>query len=275
MKKTIMTLSLIACVAVGLAQDAENCKDSPMFPKRMANYVIGECSNNFDQVEFKIGPNDKTIKKEGKKTTIHYTFSSETAKESSILEILKNYEAAAKSIGGVTVYQSATDLVGTYKIMKNGKESAWVMVQCTNGDGAFYDLTILQLEEMEQQVTSNDILNALNKDGHIALYINFETGKSDIKAESQATVDQIAVMMRQNPTLKISIEGHTDNVGAPATNLKLSEARAKAVMDYLIGKKIDASRLTAKGLGQTKPIADNGTEEGKAKNRRVEIVKQP
>ena len=107
----------------------------------------------------------------------------------------------------------------------------------------------------------------------IALYINFETGKSDIKPESQSIVDQIAEMLGQNKDLKISIEGHTDNVGSEKSNQILSENRANAVMKALITCGIEKTRLSYKGWGATKPIADNSTEEGKAKNRRVEIVK--
>ena len=80
-------------------------------------------------------------------------------------------------------------------------------------------------------------------------------------------------MRTENATLKISVEGHTDNVGNATLNRILSENRAKAVMNYLVTKGINTTRLTSKGWGQTKPIADNSTEEGKAKNRRVELVK--
>ena len=80
-------------------------------------------------------------------------------------------------------------------------------------------------------------------------------------------------MVSANPTLKISLEGHTDNVGAPVSNQTLSESRAKAVMNALISKGTDKGRLSSKGWGQTKPIAENSSEDGKGKNRRVEIVK--
>jgi outer membrane protein OmpA-like peptidoglycan-associated protein len=77
--------------------------------------------------------------------------------------------------------------------------------------------------------------------------------------------------MTDNPTVRIEIGGHTDNVGKPADNLALSNNRAKAVVRYLISKGIAASRMTAKGYGETKPIADNSSEEGRAKNRRTEL----
>ena len=78
-------------------------------------------------------------------------------------------------------------------------------------------------------------------------------------------------MLKDNPTVKIEISGHTDNVGKPADNLALSNSRAKSVVNYLISKGIAAQRLVAKGYGETKPMADNKTEEGKAKNRRTEL----
>jgi outer membrane protein OmpA-like peptidoglycan-associated protein len=117
------------------------------------------------------------------------------------------------------------------------------------------------------------MLEALNAKGSVALYINFETSKSIIKPESQTIVDQIAQLLKENPALKINVEGHTDNVGTPAANQTLSESRAKAVMNTLVTKGIYKTRLAAKGWGQTKPVSDNNTDDGKAKNRRVEIVK--
>jgi outer membrane protein OmpA-like peptidoglycan-associated protein len=78
-------------------------------------------------------------------------------------------------------------------------------------------------------------------------------------------------LMQDNPTVKIQIEGHTDNVGTASDNMKLSENRAKAVVSYLISKNISITRLTSKGFGATKPIADNKTDEGKAQNRRTEL----
>jgi outer membrane protein OmpA-like peptidoglycan-associated protein len=82
-------------------------------------------------------------------------------------------------------------------------------------------------------------------------------------------------MLKSAPTLKLSIEGHTDNVGAPASNKLLSENRARSVMKAVLAGGIAAGRVTAVGFGQENPVADNRTEEGRAKNRRVELVKKP
>jgi len=129
-------------------------------------------------------------------------------------------------------------------------------------------------EAMKQDVTSSALFEALNRDGHVALYINFDTGKATIRPDSQSVIDQVAEMLQTNPGLNLSVEGHTDSVGSPASNKALSENRAKAVVAALAAKGIDGKRLTAVGWGQDKPIADNRTEEGRAKNRRVELVKK-
>ncbi|MBR1630680.1 MAG: OmpA family protein [Paludibacteraceae bacterium] len=102
--------------------------------------------------------------------------------------------------------------------------------------------------------------------------IQFETGKSVIKKTSYGILDQIAQVLQDNPTYLIEIQGHTDNVGKDDMNQKLSEARANAVRDYLIGKGVAAERMTAKGYGPFQPVADNKTASGRAKNRRVEFI---
>jgi len=101
--------------------------------------------------------------------------------------------------------------------------------------------------------------------------IFFETNKFQLDPKSQAELDKIIQLLTENPTLKIEISGHTDNVGKPSDNLSLSNNRAKSVVTYLIGKGIVSQRLVAKGYGETKPVAGNTTEEGRAKNRRTEL----
>ena len=111
-------------------------------------------------------------------------------------------------------------------------------------------------------------------DGKFITYgITFDVGKSTIKPESMGEINRIATLLKENPDLKFSVEGHTDSTGSAATNQTLSEARSQAVVAKLVENGIAADRLKAAGKGQTSPIADNGTDEGRAKNRRVEFVK--
>ena len=101
--------------------------------------------------------------------------------------------------------------------------------------------------------------------------IMFYTNKWNIKPNFYPNLDAVVTLLETNPALNVEIRGHTDGIGRAAYNMKLSESRAKAVMDYLVEKGIDPKRLSAKGFGLTLPIADNDTKEGQAKNRRVEL----
>ena len=101
--------------------------------------------------------------------------------------------------------------------------------------------------------------------------IFFDVNKFDLKSESQVELDKVVQLLQENPTVRIQIEGHTDNVGTAADNLKLSENRAKSVVSFIVSKGIDPKRLTAKGFGATKPVAENTSEENRAANRRTEL----
>jgi outer membrane protein OmpA-like peptidoglycan-associated protein len=118
----------------------------------------------------------------------------------------------------------------------------------------------IQLQKEEEEILKKAFSN-----------LEFETGKDIIKKESYAALDELAELMKKKPTWKLKLSGHTDNQGAPAANLKLSEKRAKAVKNYLMKKGIKEDRFKVEWFGQTKPIADNKTPEGRQKNRRVEM----
>src|SRR5204863_6128231 len=142
-------------------------KEHPMFPNRMPNYLISECPSNFDAAEFWISPDaSKTVTKEGTKTSIRYDFNAESGQQKpSVLQILRNYENAAKKIGGSTMYFNVNSSTAVFKILKNGKEMAWVKVESGGNDSNdFIFLTIVELESMKQEISSNDILTALNND---------------------------------------------------------------------------------------------------------------
>jgi OmpA-OmpF porin, OOP family len=259
------------------AQESE-FKDTPWF-SGMPSYMIYNAEEvEFDSYNFFNGKNCTTV--EGKKFKRTYSLK-ENAQKSSVIQIMRNYSTAIKNMGGTVIYEGAPQeaecadnnglnmIIG--KVVKNGNEM-WVEVASLGGDD--YYLTIIIKELMKQDVTASNMFDALNRDGHIALYINFDTGKSIIRDESKPIVEQIVRMMKSNPDLKIGVEGHTDNVGTPASNKTLSEARAKSVVSAIVSQGIAADRLSPAGFGQDKPIADNGTEEGRAKNRRVELVKK-
>jgi len=122
-----------------------------------------------------------------------------------------------------------------------------------------------------------DVAIKLNKEEEEVLKkafnnLEFATAKDIIKQESYASLDELAALMAKKPNWRLKISGHTDNQGGKATNMKLSEKRAKAVQKYLVSKGIAADRFKVEWFGQTKPIADNKTEAGRQKNRRVEML---
>jgi len=274
----ILLMLLTSAVMNLQAQDESKFKDTPWF-SGMPNYYIYDAEDSeFDSYNFFNGKNCTTV--EGRKFKRTYNVK-EDAQKSSVIQVMRNYSNAIKSMGGTVIYEGMPQnadcaennglnmVIG--KAVK-GTDELWVEVVTLGGDD--YYLTIIIKELMKQDVTASSMFEAINRDGHIALYINFNTGKSIIRDESKPVIDQIVQMMKANPDLKIGVEGHTDNVGTPASNKTLSEARAKSVVSAIVAQGVSADRLSPAGFGQDKPIADNNMEEGRAKNRRVELVKK-
>lgn len=265
--KTLIIVTLLFTLNLS-AFAQEPGKDHPIL-SRMPHFHIDSYETNFDRVEIPIGDEDvKPV--EGTKTQIYYAYNGEEDQNPSPLQLLRNHDNAVKKLGGKVLFNDNLRTAG-YQITKNN-QNIWVKLEVTNG-GEMYLLTVLEEESMKQEVTANELFNALDKDGFVALYINFDNGKSTIRTESQEIIEQIAEMLKQNEDLKISVEGHTDNVGTAEANKALSLSRSKAVVNALVAKGIDAKRLQSKGWGQENPVADNRIEEGRSKNRRVELIK--
>jgi outer membrane protein OmpA-like peptidoglycan-associated protein len=278
MKKAVILLmsALLLLLATGVAAqqpDKKGCNDHPLFPTRMPDYRIGDCKvEDFGVYEFLSTKGPKTPV-EGKFTFISYNFTGERANEPSGLAIVRNYENAIRKVGG-TILQSDPQRWVNGKIVKDGQET-WVQAEKANGA---YWLRIVEKKEMEQFIVADAAAfgNDIRTTGHAAIYgINFDTGKSTIKPESAQAIGEIAKLLTADPGLKIHVVGHTDNVGGVDGNIKLSQDRAEAVLQALVRDHgIASTRLRAYGCGPFAPVASNDTEEGRAKNRRVELVKQ-
>jgi outer membrane protein OmpA-like peptidoglycan-associated protein len=146
---------------------------------------------------------------------------------------------------------------------KNGR-NIWAYLHI-NGDG--YDIAVADAG------AASDLAANLKKSCHVALYgVLFDFNKSTLQPASDGVLQQVADLLAKDTTLKIEVQGHTDNVGGDAYNETLSEARAKAVVDWLAKHGVAPARMSAHGYGKTRPVADNGNDEGRAKNRRVEIA---
>ena len=137
------------------------------------------------------------------------------------------------------------------------EEKEHTKLEVPNQEGLMEGVLTVQMESVLEQTFELDIL--------------FETGKSTIKPGSFASLNEVVEAMKQKPLMKIEVAGHTDNVGEETANQKLSESRAASVKNYLAKKGIASSRITSKGFGESKPVASNDSEEGRAKNRRTEI----
>jgi len=170
-----------------------------------------------------------------------------------------------------TVSQIQTDETGNYFItLPVGKDYAF---NVTRKGYLFYSDNFLMANHSPDSVYEKNIdLQPIETNASIVLKnIFFDVNKAELNPESQVELDKLIQLLTENPTLKIEISGYTDNVGKPVDNLTLSNNRAKAVVNYLVSKNITAARLTTKGYGETKPIADNNTEDGRAMNRRTEM----
>ncbi|MCA9726748.1 MAG: OmpA family protein, partial [Candidatus Eisenbacteria bacterium] len=102
--------------------------------------------------------------------------------------------------------------------------------------------------------------------------ILFDFDKATLKRDVEFALVRVATILNQFPEMQIAVEGHTDNIGSEAYNLDLSKRRARAVFDFLVSQGVDAARMTSDGFGMTRPVADNATDEGRQRNRRVDLV---
>lgn len=223
-------------------------------------------------------------------TVTHYKY--EHSPQTSPLAIVRNYEGALKKQGFVTAFAGkeqqypgvpaggSNAAFGAFRLDRNGAPAVWVNVSAYEANGPedpYSVVTIVEIKAMEQKLEGNAaaFFDELQKSGRVTVYgITFDTGKSTIKSESDKVLLEVSALLAQHPDLKLRIEGHTDNVGSAATNKKLSDDRANAVRNWLLQKGAKPQNLSAAGFGDVKPVAGNESDAGRAKNRRVELVRQ-
>ena len=268
----ILAVLLGSGAALAVNPDRSGCSDHALFPIRMPNYRIGSCDvKEFDAYTFRVA-NRKKETVEGKFTFITYVVDDRKDDQSG-LAVVRNYENALKKIGG-TVLASDPQRWMTGSVVVDGKE-AWV--EAEKGNSAIW-LRIVEKQAMQQHVVADaaSFGNDLKAKGHVAVEgIFFDTGKSVVKPESTPALKEVAKLLGADPSLKLWVVGHTDAVGAIEANMKLSQARAEAVVAALTTSHgIAAARLRGHGVGPLAPVASNDSDDGRAKNRRVELVKQ-
>ncbi len=272
----LVTLAALTVASIAFGQtDIAGSKDYPEITRMPNTFITNYKNTTFDSFTFYVTQNKKETKQsvEGKTFFIHYRLI-EGTQFTSPLQKIRNYQNAARAAGGQVVYEylgSDTDI--TTFVLHKGTSEIWVQLTAyTNA----YDLNIVEKQVMQQEVTIDAaaMASSIADTGSVAIYgINFDTGSFVIKPESEPAIDEIATLLTNNPALKVGIVGHTDMVGDAASNLKLSQARAQSVINELVTKHhIAATRLGAFGAGPWAPLASNKTDDGRAKNRRVELV---
>jgi OmpA-OmpF porin, OOP family len=248
--------------------DADGCKDSPLVA-RFQGSIIHYCENKeFEQADLPLG-NDKDGNALTKRVEGEYHYWDIGTREGTReIQVFRNFQTAVKTAGFTIDYANSPAVIVAHK------GSTWFYIE---NKGTFYYQTIVTVKEMQQEVTADasSLSDEIKKRGDVEVYgIHFDTDKVVTLADSGKILGEIVKLLQQSSDLKLRVEGHTDNQGNAVANQLLSEKRAQAVAAWLAAHGIPDERLTAKGFGQTQPVADNATEDGRAKNRRVELAKQ-
>ena len=217
----------------------------------------------------------------------------------SMHEVRRNLQAMMDEAGGTLVFEGRipkeaaerydADLRSTYSDgtgyswhgydsmvyrvdLADGRQ-VWVHARLENMSAGWVVMEREGFVQTAALLPASALKQKLDADGRVAIQVNFAVDKADILPDSQPQIEQVLALLRDDPALRLSIDGHTDDTGDAAHNQRLSEARAQSVVGALTGAGIKAARLEAKGHGQSQPVADNDTDEGRARNRRVELVR--
>ncbi len=298
---------MTAATAAAQQSDLPKSTDHPLISRYPGSVINVYSVTEFEEFTLPLGKlqKDGSFEKsqhlEGKITRIGYA----SPAGRSILEVFRNYESALQKGGFSTLFScvNAECGSGSAKLFPTsaddwtwGAGHRYISAKLARAEGDVYVsmhigqwtnlkqgssiiLYVVEVKPMEGGLVTVDA-TALNGDitrtGHAAVYgIYFDTAKAELKPESDAALKEIAKLLQQSAQLKLFVVGHTDNVGGFASNMDLSKRRADAVVSALTAKYgVAAARLSAQGAGSLAPVSSNDTEDGRAKNRRVELVRQ-
>jgi OOP family OmpA-OmpF porin len=262
----LLTLAVpfAAHVCAAQTQDAAGCKDSPLIA-RFPGSIIDSCDDKADSVYtfHGIGPKSEDKQLEGEYHSIQYNLPPSATDAQVERNLVTAFRNAGYTIEGgnccFTVHMGKT----------------WIDVEVGGGNYKLY--TVIETPLTQDVVaTAADLSNGITSTGHTVVNgILFDTGKADVKPESDPALQEVAKMLKGDPTLEVYVVGHTDNVGGLAANMDLSKRRATAVVLSLTTKYgVAAGQLQPYGDGPYAPVASNKSEDGRALNRRVELVEQ-
>jgi outer membrane protein OmpA-like peptidoglycan-associated protein len=249
--------------------DAPNCADSKALPRLLMCRIDNCESKDGDHRDIQIREDDKgepiTNPVDGNSRAVMY----ECPEETTVADVIHKADIALRAFGFDVPYQ----FVDKEGALTAHKGDVWVTVEAASH---FYTLTEVTATapDFDSIVDAPSMLEALEKNGKAPLYgITFLPGRADIAPESVIALGEVAALMRDNPEMRLRVEGHTDSTGAKAANQILSVKRAQAVVDNLVNRGLKRMRFEVAGMGDTDPVADNSTEAGRTRNRRIQLVK--
>lgn len=249
--------------------------------------------SDLDRVPFWTGDRLEWVEGRVFQTLVH----AERGKSFSPVELERNIERLVESVGGVKVTGSripeeirdsiddglqvryvsglgpiANSPSHTYLVRRPDRD-IWIHLSANNASGGMIVAETEAFVPTAKLLPASEMKQTLDNTGKVALHVNFATDKAEILPDSMPQIQQVLTMLRESPDLSLAVDGHTDDTGAADHNRRLSEARATAVVAALTAEGIAPERLRARGFGPDQPVADNATEDGRAANRRVELVR--
>ena len=271
-----LALPLILSISmVGAADELEHPVIKPIkgfVPRPVAQQKVA----NYDEFRFRrkdAQGGDELFFKKGKFWDLDYHRPNAAGGEDtsfSRIEIVDNYAAAVEEAGGTILHKYGGEL--QFSIPRPDGGISYVRVMAYDGR---YRLQIIDEKPLERNLeftSADDMYSGLEADGFVAVYgIHFDTDKADLKVGASKTLEEVVKLVKTHPELAVEIQGHTDSTGNDEHNLELSRRRADTVRSYLLLFGIAGDRLTTTGFGESKPVGDNDTEEGRTLNRRVEL----
>jgi outer membrane protein OmpA-like peptidoglycan-associated protein len=280
-----LLIALMAILGLSLAQAAGK-GDHPLL-----GAVTGFQSDRFEAQPFGVveikanqvnqssnaGPYSGPTRFEGKVTRVNYRLIDKALKDSE-LAVIRDYQQAIEKVGGkmLNVSGSKYHEVRAWSVYElNSQASEFRGHVLLNPRSESYELVFVEAAKQQYSVQAAELAKELQLTGFTALYFEFDTNRAELKPSAQPVLAEVIKLLTQQPRLRLSVEGHTDNVGDAAANKRLSLARAQAVVAALSTQGVSAARLAVVGQGQDMPVADNRLEAGRAKNRRVELVRLP
>ncbi|PSK88798.1 OmpA family protein [Taibaiella chishuiensis] len=273
--------AILAIASFSIARGQESGTSGHSLFSMMPNYSADKYSiikRDFDQLKYLV-PDAKNsagyaeVLKEGAFEECRFAFNGTMQQAPSNLQILQNFKNAVTQKGGQVIFEDKFYKDKIYLKLKKDGDTYWVKVYA-DGIGN-YTISSIRETAMKQDVVLNagEIKNTLDAEGRVSFYgIYFDTDKAVVKSESAPTLTAIAAFLKSNP-VTVYVVGHTDNTGDFARNSALSKDRATAVTEALVTQYgVKRSQVIPQGVGPLAPVSSNRNEEGKARNRRVELV---